>query len=433
MRILGREIQLGKGFLTRSGNASSQASSSTLPEKRSANVELIQAVQSMFRQFSIGTNVNVYQAFGLVTFFACIKRLSQDIATLQIHIYEQRNEGSRMQFKLVTDHPARTLVNISPNAYSTAAEMWENAIAYALFTGFGYIRIVRDSRTAAIQELVFYRSHNVNPYFDINGRLIQFDITGENTKVSADDVLVIKNFLGVNPVTQFNNMLGLSISAEKYAQMYFGNGGSTEGYIASPTGLNTNQTEGIRKNWKEAKAKGDTPMLEYGLEYKVVNGRPVDSELNDTRNSNDKQICRIFGVPPQLVGIDSATKYDSVEAMATHYQKFVLRPFCVKISQELNMKLLKVSERGRYCFEHDLDEINGALEEVRWKRYEMGLKNGVLSINDVREKEGLNPVDGGEIHLVQVNQIDLGMIDEYSKKLAAEGPTSGAAANNQNK
>jgi hypothetical protein len=33
-----------------------------------------------------------------------------------------------------------------------------------------------------------------------------------------------------------------------------------------------------------------------------------------------------------------------------------------------------------------------------------GVKGGWLSINDARKIEGLNPIDGGEVHLVPLNQ-----------------------------
>jgi hypothetical protein len=48
------------------------------------------------------------------------------------------------------------------------------------------------------------------------------------------------------------------------------------------------------------------------------------------------------------------------------------------------------------------------------------LKNGVFNRNEVRKWERLNPIDGGEIYTVQVNQIALNHFEDYSTKIASQ-------------
>jgi HK97 family phage portal protein len=388
--------------------------------------------QLLFKYNTSGNIVNVQQALSIVTFFACIRRLATDLSTLPLCIVRKDTKSIRPVYTYVSDHPAHMLVNSIPNEFETAAEMWEFALASAFFRSRGYIHIVRNNSATPIS-LRYIPTHFVTEYQDVYNKAIKYTVHGVDGDVPVDDMICIKNFFGVDPVIQFNSLLGLSISAEDYARTYFGNGGSTEGYISSPQGLNDQQATSIKKNWKTNKQNGDTPMLEFGLKYEVVNGRPVDSEMNATRTSTDQQICRIFGMPPQLVGIETTSKYDSVEALSTYYIKFVLRPLSTKITQVCNSKLLRYNERANHYFEHDLDAIHAALSESRWKNYETGLKIGVLSINDVRGEEGYNAVEGGEQHFVQVNQISLDKMADYSDKISQMGPDTGAAANNQNK
>jgi hypothetical protein len=49
------------------------------------------------------------------------------------------------------------------------------------------------------------------------------------------------------------------------------------------------------------------------------------------------------------------------------------------------------------------------------------IKAGVISINEARAAEDLNAVDGGSIHTVQVNQIALNSLEDYSKKISSDG------------
>ena len=44
-----------------------------------------------------------------------------------------------------------------------------------------------------------------------------------------------------------------------------------------------------------------------------------------------------------------------------------------------------------------------------------------MSINEVRGKEQMNPVDGGDQHTIQINQIALDRLGEYSEKVSTDG------------
>ena len=44
-----------------------------------------------------------------------------------------------------------------------------------------------------------------------------------------------------------------------------------------------------------------------------------------------------------------------------------------------------------------------------------------MSINEVRSTEELNPIEGGDQHLVQVNQLSLDKMQAYSEKISTDG------------
>jgi hypothetical protein len=62
---------------------------------------------------------------------------------------------------------------------------------------------------------------------------------------------------------------------------------------------------------------------------------------------------------------------------------------------------------------------------ARGNYYQQALQNGYMSINEVRAKEQMNPVEGGDVHTVQINQIALDRLGEYSDKVSSNdaGPT----------
>jgi len=82
-------------------------------------------------------------------------------------------------------------------------------------------------------------------------------------------------------------------------------------------------------------------------------------------------------------------------------------------------------------FRHNLDELVRGDIETRFKAYDIGLKSGFLNRDEVRAKERRNKIsEGGDIYTVQVNQIALDKMQEYSEKIAQAGDAGDNAGNN---
>ena len=61
------------------------------------------------------------------------------------------------------------------------------------------------------------------------------------------------------------------------------------------------------------------------------------------------------------------------------------------------------------------------------------LQSGVMSINEVRAEEDKNPIPGGNVHLVQVNQIALDKIQDYSEAVSNNKNNDGGNENNKSR
>jgi hypothetical protein len=72
------------------------------------------------------------------------------------------------------------------------------------------------------------------------------------------------------------------------------------------------------------------------------------------------------------------------------------------------MQLLKESEfRSGLYFKHVFEGLLRGTSKDRAEFYGMMLDRGVFCINNVREKEDMDPVDGGDVHLVPLNMTTL--------------------------
>jgi len=68
-----------------------------------------------------------------------------------------------------------------------------------------------------------------------------------------------------------------------------------------------------------------------------------------------------------------------------------------------------------------MDSMYRADNASRAQMYKEALASGWMSINEVRAREDLNPVAGGDVHTVQVNQIALDRLGAYSDNISSNG------------
>ena len=86
-------------------------------------------------------------------------------------------------------------------------------------------------------------------------------------------------------------------------------------------------------------------------------------------------------------------------------------------------KLLTRQEARNHYFKYSLNDLFRGDMQARASFYTQMLQNGVMNINEVRGTEELNPVDGGDTHTVQVNQIALDRLGAYSDKISSDNAT----------
>jgi len=123
-------------------------------------------------------------------------------------------------------------------------------------------------------------------------------------------------------------------------------------------------------------------------------------------------------VPPTLVQLESQTTYNNVEQQNLQFARHTIAPWAKRIEQEIDRKLIQSRERPHIYSKFNLNDLYRGDMQSRADFYTKMLNNGVLSINEVRGKEDMNPTSGGDTHVVQINQIALDKLGAYSDKVS---------------
>jgi len=145
------------------------------------------------------------------------------------------------------------------------------------------------------------------------------------------------------------------------------------------------------------------------MSYKQIGISPEDSQFLETRKFQLNEIARMYRVPAHMVGdLDRAT-YSNIEQQSLEFVIYTLMPWLARWEQQMMIDLLRPQDRGLYI-KFSVDGLLRGDNQSRWESYAKGLQTGVYSINDVLRLEDMNPIDGGDVHLVPLNMIPLEQI-----------------------
>jgi HK97 family phage portal protein len=234
-----------------------------------------------------------------------------------------------------------------------------------------------------------------------------------------ENMLEIANLGRKSPIAIHRENLGLAKSAQEFGSEYFGSGGQMTGILSSDQPLKKEQMDIIQHTWNKANTSGGTKLLPFGFKYSRISISPDEAQFIETRKFQAEEICRIFSVPPALVQLESQTTYNNVEQQNLMFARHTITPWAKRIEQEIDRKLIQLRERPEVYSKFNLNDLFRGDMQARADFYTKMLQNGVLNINEVREKEDLNPTEGGDVHLVQVNQLALDRIGDYSDKISS--------------
>jgi HK97 family phage portal protein len=344
--------------------------------------------------------------------FACVRVIAEDVASLPLSLYHKLDRGKEKADR----HTLCYLIHDSPNADMTAFSFKEAMMTNLLLWGNAYAQIIR-AKNGNIHSLIPLLSSRMIVTKDINGERV-FTYTndkGRTFRLDKSQILHIAGIgydglTGLSPISIAREAVGLAKATEIYGNKFFANGARPGGVLEHPGTLK--DPERVRKSWeavyKGAQNSHKVAVLEEGLKYHEIGVPQKDAQFLETRQFQLNEICRIFRVPPHLVGDLSKATFSNIDHQSIDYVVHTLRPWLVRWEQAINMQLLRDFEKGEYFAKFNVDGLLRGDFQTRMQGYAVGRQNGWYSANDIRELEDLNPISseqGGDDYLVNGNMI----------------------------
>lgn len=367
-----------------------------------------------------GIRVNHESALRLSAVYACVRVISETVASLPLHVYERLEPRGKQR---LYDHPVTALVHDAPNEYMTAMSFWETLVSHAVLWGNGFARIDSAGSWPRAMQIMTPDRMNVTV---VEGALRyewRDPITNKSTVSTASEMLHVPG-LGFNGITGYSPIelakqnIGLGLAAEQYGGAFFGNSGRPSGVLTHPGVLDTDKnpatTARLRKDWKRiygGAQTGTVAVLEEGMKFEPITMPHDDAQFIETRKFQIEEIARLYRVPLHKIGHLEHATFSNIQHQSLEFLMDTIRPWLVRICQEVNRKLLGSGNRNLYVA-HTVEDILRGDIQTRFSAYATARQWGWMSANEIRELEDTNPIDGGDVYFVPLNMGPAGGADK---------------------
>lgn len=358
-------------------------------------------------------------AVGLSATYACVQLIAGTIASLPIMVYRTDAQGVR---RVAKDHPLYFVLHDSPNYDQTAVDFWEIMAASIELYGNAYALMERRG-DGVLQALQPIRPDIVKAR-RLNDGEIEYEWTenGRRTVKRGADILHIRGSLGdalsgSSTLSMCRSVFDDALSAEIAAGAMFANGVNASGVLSTPETVRLSKEQRdememlLRQKYMGSVRQGVPMLLDGGLKWVPLSINPADAQMLESRKFSGEQICRIFGVPPAMVGFgDKASNWGTgKETDVLGFQKFTLRKRLKRIEQALLKQLVPLAERRAQgiTIEFNFEGLLRGDTASRYEAYEKAIRMGIATRNECRALENLPPIEGGDVVTVQMQDIPL--------------------------
>lgn len=359
---------------------------------------------------SSGAAVTADTAMRVSAAYSCISLVAGAIATLPVGIF-QRNGNDRDS----ADHDYWWMLNEKASDGWTSSAAWEAIMLSKLSHGDGFGEWIRPSIYS--NRVIGWKPlprNTVVPFRD--GDEVYYRISPGNKPsyvLDRADVIHLPS-LGFDGLTSPSPLtyaaleaIGTALAAQEHAGKFFAGGANFDYALQSKSKLDEKQLQQLKASLiARAQNGGRGPLiLSGGLEPAQLSVNSKDAEILATRLFTVEEICRIFGVPPHMVGhTEKQTSHGSgIAEQGIAFVRYTLQRHLTPIAQEVNSKLWPV--RQKYFVEH----LTAALErgdiKARYDAYRIAMGRAgempFMTADEVRRLENMPPnttlkMNGGE-------------------------------------
>jgi len=363
-----------------------------------------------------GTLVDNHEAMKITAFYAGIRLISENIASLPKTVRRMTSDGPVEDTRLASYR----LINVRPNAYTNAYDFWNTMTTWLEGWGNAYAVIERNGAGIPV---ALHQVHPACVDVQLVGGKKYFKVMTGDAERKLDKIyndadmlhfmlVTLDGIKGINPVIYNALSLGKNLATERFGAEFYEKGGNIRAVMEVDGELGDDAYNQFMQHFKNSSTNFETPLLEYGIKYKQLSINPVAAQLIQSETLSLQDVCRILNIPPHMIGELSHATFSNIEHQTIQFVQYTLRPIVKRFEVEMETKLFFEDQQGIFDVKFILDGLLRGDTAARSQYYHNAILDGYMSRNEVRELEGLQHKEGLDDMLYPLNSGVVGKENE---------------------
>jgi HK97 family phage portal protein len=339
---------------------------------------------------SATSGVTTTDALGIAAVYRGVSILSNAIKQIGVHLYRDdvKLESTPLWVK-------------QPDDKITRAEFMARTVNSLALSGNAYWLVSRNGRGETVKLEV------LNPFqvqietADISDELTGYIYRGK-TKYSTTDIQHLKmlsvpgNHYGLGPLQACQPELRNAKDTRDFASRWFSDSGMAAQVVSPKVPVSPDTLSDIADSLRSAQTGGSVVApTELSIQNLFLN--PRDAMFIDVQNWNTSQVCRILGIPANMMLAEagSSMTYSNVEQEQIAFTRYSLSAYYIEIEQAMSALLPRGTEARM-----NIDALLRTDTLTRYQAHQIAIAAGFKTIDEVRHDEKLAPLLGDTVGTV---------------------------------
>lgn len=380
-----------------------------------------------------------------VTYYTCLKMLSETIGKLPLKYYQNTEKGR------IRAAPTRAgyLMSVRPNPFMTPTTLWTATEMNCQHYGNGYIwlrgRFLPAGKYGGEYELLDLwpmRSDCVTVLMDDAGVFggkgnIYYQYadpkSGELYMLRNEEVLHFKTWYTLDGYmgAPVRDILRATVDGAGASQDYMNRlykNGLTAAMVMQYTGdLDDDKVKKLRKKFADRltgpQNAGRVIPIPAGLTLTPLNMSLTDAQFFELRKYSALQIAGAFGIKPNQINDYDKSSYSNSETQQLAFLVDTMSYRLKAYEEEINAKILTPQEdKGQFFYKFNEKAILRTDSKTQMENLAKAVNNGFYTANEAREYLDMPAKEGGDVLMVNGNYIPITQIGaQYGKGGEGDG------------
>lgn len=216
-------------------------------------------------------------------------------------------------------------------------------------------------------------------------------------------------YRGMSPVAPLKRELDWDLRAARFNIALIDEGMRLGGVLRPKEGLMPTEEDweqvkaALRLNNQGSRNAGRFLLLSLPFDFTPDGISPADMEMMEGRKMVRDMSASVVGSAPMMLQNYDSASYANSDAQIRQFWDHIGKPLLIQWCSAMNEQLVVPDFSEDIEIQADYAGIDAQIdsEKTRIETTSRAMLSGIISLNEARERMGLEPVDGGEVHFVQ--------------------------------